>query len=60
MSRGMAFLRDIEDDFYRFDEARYEVVGRAHGRTFTLGTPSGVRVKSADLRRRTLDFEIVL
>lgn len=57
---GMAFLRDIEDDFYRFDEARYEVVGRAHGRTFTLGTPVRVRVKSADLRRRTLDFEIVL
>ncbi len=57
---GMAFLRDIEDDFYVFDQARYQIEGRSTGRTFTLGTPVRVRVKGADLRRRTLDFELIL
>ena len=56
----MAFLRDIEDDFYSFDEARYQIVGRSTGRVFTLGTPVRVRVKGADLRRRTLDFALIL
>lgn len=58
---GMAFLRDIEDDdYYRFDEARYEVVGRSSGRSFTLGTPVRIMVKSVDMRRRTLDFKILI
>jgi ribonuclease R len=54
---GMAFLRDIdENDYYRFDEARYEVYGHSTGNVFTLGDKVRVRVKSADLRRRMLDF----
>jgi ribonuclease R len=58
---GMAFLRDIDDnDYYRFDEARYEVVGRNSGHSFTLGTPVRVMVKSVDMRRRTLDFKLLL
>lgn len=57
---GMAFLRDIEDDYYRFDEARYEVVGRSSGIRLTLGSPVRIRVKSVDLNRRTLDFKLLL
>ncbi len=58
---GMAFLRDIDDDdFYRFDEARYEVVGRSSGIRLTLGSRVRVRVKSVDMNRRTLDFKLLL
>ena len=58
---GMVFLRDIdEEDYYRFDEARYEVVGQRSRRTFTLGSPVRVMVKSVDMRRRTLDFKLLL
>ena len=58
---GMAFLRDIdEDDYYRFDEARYEVVGRNSGITLTLGSPVRVKVKRVDMNRRTLDFQLLL
>ena len=57
---GMAFLRDIEGDYYSFDEARYEVVGRNMGRRMTLGDEVWIRVKGADLRRRTLDFELIV
>lgn len=58
---GMAFLRDIDDDdYYRFDEARYEVVGRNSGITLTLGSPVRVKVKRVDMNRRTLDFQLLL
>ena len=53
---GMVAMRDIVGDYYRFDEARYEVYGHATGNVFTLGDKVRVRVKSADLRRRMLDF----
>lgn len=56
---GMVAMRDIEGDYYRFDEARYEVYGHSTGNTFTLGDKVKVRVKSADLRRRMLDFTFV-
>ena len=55
---GMVPLRDIQGDYYRFDEARYEVYGHSTGRVFTLGDKLRVRVKSADLRRRMLDFTL--
>ena len=57
---GMAFLRDIEGDFFAFDEANYEIVGRSTGRRLTLGDPVRIRVKRADLQKRQLDFELLL
>ena len=57
---GMSFLRDIEGDFYSFDETNYEIIGHATGRRMTLGDPVRVRIKHADLRKRQLDFEILL
>ena len=57
---GMSFLRDIEGDFYQFDEQRYEIVGRSTGRRMTLGDPVRVRIKRADLQKRQIDFELLL
>ena len=57
---GMAYLRDIEGDYYAYDEARYAVVGRASGRTIAFGDEVWIRVKGVDMRRRTLDFELVV
>ncbi len=57
---GMAFLRDVEGDYFDFDEQRYEVVGRMTGRRMTLGDPVRIRVKRADLQKRQLDFELLL
>ncbi len=57
---GMSFLRDIEGDYFYFDEANYELIGRSTGRRMTLGDPVRVRVKRTDLQRRQLDFELLL
>lgn len=57
---GMAYLRDIEGDFYTYDEARFEVVGRNYGRRIAFGDEVWIRVKGVDLQRRTLDFELIV
>ena len=57
---GMSFLRDIEGDFFQFDEANYEIVGRSTGRRMTLGDAVRIRVKRADLQKRQLDFELLI
>ena len=56
---GMVALRDLTDEFYAFDEEEYAAVGTRSGRKFTLGDRVRVRVKSADLRLKQLDFEMV-
>jgi ribonuclease R len=57
---GMAYLRDIEGDFYTYDEARFEVVGRHYGRRIAFGDEVWIRVKGVDIQRRTLDFELII
>ena len=57
---GMSFLRDIEGDYFSFEETTYEIVGRATGRRLTLGDAVRIRVKRADLQKRQLDFELLL
>ena len=57
---GMSFLRDVEGDYYTFDETAYEIVGRSTGRRLTLGDAVRIRVKRADLQKRQLDFELLL
>ena len=57
---GMSFLRDIEGDFFQFDEANYEIVGRSTDRRMTLGDAVRIRVKRADLQKRQLDFELLM
>jgi len=56
---GLAHMRDIEGDFFLFDETDYEVVGQSTGRRLTLGDAVRIRVKQADLRKRQLDFELL-
>ncbi len=56
---GMVSMRDVADDFYRFDENIYAAVGQASGRKFTLGDLVRIKVKGADLSRRQIDFSLV-
>lgn len=57
---GMSFLRDIEGDFFSFEESTYEIIGRSTGIRLTLGDAVRIRVKRADLQKRQLDFEVLL
>ena len=56
---GMISVRDIKSDFYEFDEPRYRLVGKRRHKQFCLGDPVRIRVKSANLEQRLLDYELV-
>ena len=56
---GMVSLRDIEDDYYSFDDETYSAVGHRNGRRFTLGDKVRIAIKKADLQRKQLDFKMV-
>ncbi len=56
---GMVALRDIQSDYYEFDEEHYRIVGRSSRIVYTLGDSVKVRVKRANLDQKTLDYELV-
>ncbi len=56
---GMVSLREIKSDFFEFDEARYRLVGRRTRKIYRLGDQVRIKVKSANLEQRLLDYELV-
>ena len=59
MIEGMVAMRDIRSDFYDFDEENYLIRGKRTGKVFRLGDPVRIRVKSANLEQRLLDYELI-
>ncbi len=53
---GLVSVRTIKDDHYDYDEDSMELIGQYKNRHFTFGTPVKVKLVSADLVNRTLDF----
>ncbi len=56
---GMIPLRDLEDDYYEFDERNYCLRGRKRHRVYSIGDPVRIRVARANLERKQLDFALV-
>lgn len=56
---GMVRLKDISDDHYDFNEEHYAIIGRKTKKMYQLGDEVYVRVKKADLVKRTIDFELL-
>ncbi len=55
---GMIHIRDLNDDFYIFDEDNYCIKGKRRGRTFQLGEPIRIEVWRANLMKKQLDFRL--
>ena len=53
---GMVPMRDLDDDYYDFDERNYCLVGRRHHHKYQLGDPVRIKVARANLEKRQLDF----
>ncbi len=56
---GLVPLRDLNDDYYEFDEQTYCLIGRRNKHQYRLGDPITIRVAQANLERKQLDFELV-
>lgn len=57
---GMISLRELEDDYYQFDEKTYSVKGKSSGKKYTLGDRVKVKVERVSLEQKTIDFSLVV
>ena len=55
---GMVPMRDLDDDYYEFDERNYCLVGRRHHHKYQLGDPIRIKVARANIVKRQLDFAL--
>lgn len=55
---GMIPIRDLDDDYYNFDEKNYCLIGRRYQRKYQLGDEITVKVAKANLDKKQLDFVI--
>lgn len=53
---GMVRVSDMNDDYYVYDEERYQMVGEHTKKTYKLGQTIKVEVLNADKLLRTIDF----
>ncbi len=56
---GMVPLRDLDDDYYEFDERNYCLWGRKHHHRYSLGDTVQVKVVKANLEKKQLDYALV-
>ena len=56
---GMVPLRDLEGDYYEFDEKNYCLKGRRYHHCYNLGDSVKVQVSRADLYRKQLDLKLI-
>jgi len=56
---GMVALRDIQSDYFEFDQDHYRIVGRRTRKQFRLGDPVRIRVKGANLDQKIIDYELI-
>lgn len=55
---GLVRVTELTDDFYRFYEDSYELVGEATNRRYKLGQKIRIRVEHCDRLLRTIDFSL--
>ena len=55
---GLVPMRDLDDDYYEFDEKNYCLMGRRKRQTYRLGDAITIRVAQANLERKQLDFQL--
>jgi ribonuclease R len=55
---GMIPMRDLDDDFYEYDEKNYALVGLHTRKRFTIGQKVTVEIARTNLAKRQLDFRL--
>jgi ribonuclease R len=53
---GLVRVRDMNDDFYVFDEKKLSFSGQKTKKSYRLGDRVRIKVKEADLERKTIDY----
>ncbi len=56
---GLVRVRDMNDDFYVFNEKKLELVGQKKKKRYRLGDKIKIKVKGVDLERKTIDYALI-
>ena len=56
---GMVPIRDLDDDYYVFDEKNYCLIGKRNGGMYRLGDPIKIQVARTNMERKIIDFALV-
>jgi ribonuclease R len=58
LAEGLIKMRDLEDDFYVYDDKKHALIGRRTKRQYRLGDKVTVKLIRADIEKSELDFVI--
>lgn len=53
---GMIPMRELDDDYYVFDEKNYRLIGEKKKHVYSLGDAITIKVNRANLEKKQLDF----
>lgn len=56
---GMVHVRDLQDDYYIYDEKHYALKGRRPGKQYRLGDPLNVKVVRVNPEEHQIDFTLI-
>ncbi|MEO6694684.1 MAG: ribonuclease R [Ignavibacteria bacterium] len=56
---GMVRFKDIEDDYYEYDEKKHIAKGRRKGKTFRAGQKVRIKVERVNKENKKIDFVLV-
>ncbi|GGE81405.1 ribonuclease R [Priestia taiwanensis] len=56
---GLVHVSYLTDDYYRYDERQYAMIGERTGNVFRIGDEIKIRVVNVNKDERAIDFEIV-
>jgi ribonuclease R len=56
---GLVHVTSLQNDYYKFDASRQQLVGERSGRRYSLGDAMQVQVQRVDMDTRRIDFRPV-
>ena len=59
LAEGLIRLRDMDDDYYIFDEKNYCITGKRSGKRIRLGDKVNVKLIRVDYDKRQVDFILI-
>ena len=58
LAEGLLHMRDLDDDYYEFDEKTYSINGTTTDKKYRLGDKIQVKVKRVNQEKREIDFTL--
>lgn len=55
---GLVHIRELDDDYYFFDEDNYAIIGKRNKKTYQLGDSVRIKIVRADLEKKQLDYTL--